>query len=164
MVKHIHDYRSEKKNEKQMPSNNYSDTARNMMLEGKGNCAQTVFATYGEQLGLGKIDYDTCLKITSGFGGGIAGTGNVCGVLTGAVMVLGLKYGGVKREKQVKINEVTGKLLQEFKSLNGSVLCRELINQDLITEEDVKQAFENGSFNNCPKFVVDASTMLERLL
>ncbi len=155
----------DKKNqEKTVPSNNLSETAKQMMLEGRGNCAQAVFATNVEQLGLGKVDYDTCLKITSAFGGGIAGTGNVCGALTGAIMALGLKYGGIKREDQEKANKVAGKLLNEFNSLNGSIICRELINHDLITDEDVKLAFEDESFNNCPKFVEDVSMMLEKLL
>jgi C_GCAxxG_C_C family probable redox protein len=104
------------------------------------------------------------MKITSAFGGGIAQTGNVCGVLTGALMALGLKYGGTKREDNEKANELAGNLLNEFESLNGSILCRELINHDLLTDADIKHAFENGSFNNCPKFVEDASMILEKLL
>jgi C_GCAxxG_C_C family probable redox protein len=132
------------------------------MLEKEYNCAQAIFTAYGEPLGL--VDYDTSLKIASAFGGGIARMGNVCGALTGALMVLGLKYGGAKREEQEKANAVAGKLLNEFESLNGSIICRELINRDLITDEDVKQAFKEGAFNNCPKFVDDVSLMLEKRL
>ena len=143
---------------------NLSARVEEFFQEKGGNCAQAIFTAYGEQLGSGKVDYDTCLKIASAFGGGIARTGNVCGALTGALMALGLKYGGLKRKDQEKANEVAGKLLNEFKSLNGSIICRELINQDLITDDDLKQAFEKGSFNNCPKFVEDVSMMLEKLL
>lgn len=146
-----------------MPSN-LSDTAKKHFLEKGQNCSQAIFTGYGEQLGLGKVDYDTCLKIASAFGGGIARTGNVCGALTGAVMALGLKYGGAKREDQEKANRVAGKLLNEFRSLNGSIICRELINHDLTTDEDLKQAFQKDAFNNCPKFVEDVSMMLEKLL
>ena len=146
-----------------MPSN-LSETAKKIFGENKNNCSQAVFTAYGEHMGLGKVDYDTCMKITSAFGGGIAQTGNVCGALTGALMALGLKYGGTKREDNEKANKVAGNLLNEFKSLNGSIICRELINHDLITEEDIKQAYAKGSFNNCPKFVEDASLILENLL
>ena len=143
-----------------MPSN-LSETAKKLMLENQYNCAQAVFATYCRQTGVGKVDYNTCLKIASAFGGGIAQTGNVCGALTGALMTLGLKYGS---EKWEEVNEVAGNLLNEFKSLNGSVICRELINHDLLTDEDIKHAFEKGAFKNCPKFVEDVSIMLEKLL
>ncbi|MHA2226432.1 MAG: C-GCAxxG-C-C family protein [Candidatus Hodarchaeales archaeon] len=143
---------------------NLSDTVKKIFQQKEGNCSQAIFTAYGEQLGLGKVDHDTCLKIASAFGGGIARTGNVCGALTGALMALGLKYGDIERKGQEKANEVAGKFLNEFKSLNGSIICRELINHDLITDNDLKQAFEKGSFNNCPKFVEDVSMMLEKLL
>ena len=146
-----------------MPSN-LADTAKTIFREEKGHCTQAIFAAYGEHLGLGKVDYDTWMKIASAFSGGIARTGNVCGALTGALMALGHKYGGAKREEVEKVNEVAGKLLDEFESLNGSIICRELINHDLITDEDIKQAFANGAFDNCPKFVEDVSMMLEKLL
>ncbi|MFX1252913.1 MAG: C-GCAxxG-C-C family protein [Promethearchaeota archaeon] len=146
-----------------MPSN-LSDTVKKLFSEKEYTCSQAIFAVYGEQLGLGKVDHDTCLKIASAFSGGIARTGNVCGALTGALMALGLKYGGVKREDQEKVNEVAGKLLNEFKTLNGSIICRELINHDLITDEDLKQAFKKEVFKNCSKYVEDVSMMLEKLL
>ncbi|MHA2377388.1 MAG: C-GCAxxG-C-C family protein [Candidatus Thorarchaeota archaeon] len=78
-----------------MPSN-LADSANKIFQEQKGHCSQAIFAAYGEQLGLGKVDFDTCMKIASAFSGGIALTGNVCGALTGALMALGLKYGGAK--------------------------------------------------------------------
>jgi len=146
-----------------MPSN-LSDTAKTIFREEKGHCSQAILAAYGEHLGSGKVDYDTCMKIASAFSGGIARTGNVCGALTGALMALGHKYGGATREEVEKVNEVAGKLLNEFKSLNGSIICRELINHDLITDEDIEHAFKKGSFDNCPKFVEDVSMMLEKLL
>lgn len=99
------------------------------------------------------------MKITSAFGGGIAQTGNVCGALTGALMALGLKYDNAE-----KADEAAVKFLDEFKSLNGSIICRELINHDLMTDKDIKQAFARGSFDNCPKFVEDVTVILDRLL
>lgn len=138
------------------------DKAKAIMDERKGHCCQALFATYGEHLGLGKVDYDTCMKIASAFSGGIAGTGNVCGALTGALMALGFKYGGSAMEEQV--NKASIKFLDEFKLTHGSIICRDLIKHDLITDEDVKQAFETGAFQNCTKFVEDAAMLLEKLL
>ncbi|MHA1958626.1 MAG: C-GCAxxG-C-C family protein [Candidatus Thorarchaeota archaeon] len=143
-----------------MPSDP-TNTAKGIFREQKGHCAQAIFVAYGEQLGLGKVDYATCMKVSSAFSGGIARTGNVCGALTGAMMALGLKYGGAD---STKVNEVAAKLLDEFKSLNGSIICRELINHDLVTDEDVKQAFATGSFDSCPKFVDDVCMLMDKLL
>ncbi|MHA2273546.1 MAG: C-GCAxxG-C-C family protein [Candidatus Hodarchaeales archaeon] len=143
-----------------MPSSNV-DKANKMMQERKGHCAQSVLTAFGEQAGSGKVDYDALMKLASAFSGGIAHTGNVCGALTGALMALGLKYGG---QDSTKSNEVANKLLDEFISLNKSIICRELINHDLITDEDVDQAFKTGAFDNCPKFVEDAAKLLAKLL
>ena len=141
-------------------SSNLADKVKKL-FQGQIACSQATFVVYGEHLGLGKVDKDTCMKIASAFSGGIAQTGNVCGALTGALMALGLKYGGKNWEK---VDDVSKELLKEFKSLNGSILCRELINHDLNTAEDIKQAFEKGTFNNCQKFVDDVSMMLDKLI
>ena len=143
---------------------NIAEFAKNSMVKKGYNCSQAVFATFQSHLGLGNVDYDTCLKISSAFGGGIAQTGNICGALTGALMVIGLKYGGVERKDQEKSNEVSSKFLNEFKTLNGSIICRELIEHDLVTKEDVEHAFKTGAFKNCSKFVEDASVILKKLL
>ncbi|MFX1606211.1 MAG: C-GCAxxG-C-C family (seleno)protein, partial [Promethearchaeota archaeon] len=62
------------------------EEAKKIMDEQRGSCSQAIFATYGVYLSSGKLDYDTCRNIASGFGGGIASNGNVCGALTGAIM------------------------------------------------------------------------------
>lgn len=101
-----------------MPSN-LSDTLKKYFLEKKVSCSQAIFAAYGERLSLGKVDYDTCLKIASAFSGGIAQTGNVCGALTGALMALGLKYGGTNEVEGRKTNEVAVKLLMNSNHSTG---------------------------------------------
>jgi len=148
-------------------SENRVEKASKIMDELRDSCSQAIFATYGEYLSSGRIDYDMCMKIASGFGGGIASSGNVCGALTGAIMALGIKYGGTKMEKDV--TQISTKLLNEFKELNGSVLCGELINHELvtdglITDEDIQHAFESGAFNNCLKYVADVAKLMEKFI
>jgi len=46
----------------------------------------------------------------------------------------------------------------------GAIGIYLLINHDLITEEHLKQAFETGAFNNCPKYVEDVTGILDKLL
>ena len=54
------------------------------------NCSQVVLNTYANELGLNK---EQALKIATPFGGGMAKQQYVCGAVTGAYMVLGLKFG-----------------------------------------------------------------------
>ena len=53
------------------------------------NCAQSVFAVFAEKYG---ISQELALKIGCGFGGGMRNA-EICGAVSGALMVLGLKYG-----------------------------------------------------------------------
>ncbi len=84
------------------------------------NCSQAVLAAFADELGL---DEETALKISSGFGGGLARQREVCGAVSGAVMVLGMKYGPDK----AKCYEAVQKFCDRFKEDAGSIICRELL-------------------------------------
>jgi C_GCAxxG_C_C family probable redox protein len=132
-------------------------------FRGRVNCSQAVFSVYGQDLG---IDRETCLKIASMFGGGIDGTGNVCGAVTGALMAVGLKHHDVKTKdyKNQKSRGITRDFIQQFNKRNGTIICRDLIDHDLYTAEDIEQAFKTDAFKNCPKYVRDAAEILEKIL
>ena len=54
------------------------------------NCSQSVLGVWAEELGL---DFNTAMKISQSFGGGMGRLREVCGACSGAFMVLGMKYG-----------------------------------------------------------------------
>ncbi|MFX0170291.1 MAG: C-GCAxxG-C-C family protein [Candidatus Hodarchaeota archaeon] len=135
------------------------------MVEGDFNCSQAIFSTYGPENV--NIDRELCLKIAENFGGGIGYLGNVCGAVTGAVMVIGASYGRVKPgdyEAKAKTNNLTNKFIQQFKARNNTIICKELIDFDISTKEKREQAREQGIFENCPNYVKDAAEILEELL
>ena len=135
-------------------------SASKMLREQQGNCAQAIFATFGPLFGKGSVDYDSCMKITAAFGGGINLTGNVCGAITGAVMALGLKYGGNVQE----VTKITKQLLDDFTKINGSIICRDLVGHDLFDDEDLREANKKDIFKKCIKYVDDAAKLLEKEL
>ena len=105
--------------------------------------------------------------IASGFGGGLC-QGNICGAVTGAVMVLNLRYGNSTAENseaKEKIYRVIRAFSEEFKNMNGSIVCSDLIGLDLNKEENRMLARKDGLFKEkCPKFVEDAINILETFL
>ena len=127
------------------------------------NCSQAVLSTYCEQFGL---DCETALKIATGFGGGMHINGT-CGAVTGAIMVLGLKFGNTDENKQAK-EKTYGKVIlyaNQFIARNGSVKCHELLGCDITTLEGVQFAREKGLFSSiCPGLVRDAAEILEQML
>jgi C_GCAxxG_C_C family probable redox protein len=128
-------------------------------------CAPAVLSTYSEQLGLEKT---SALKIACGFGGGIGRMGRTCGAVTGAVMVIGLKYGQVNLadvESREKTYTLVKEFVDRFTALHGSIECRELIGYDLSKSSDLESARENGVFQNkCPGFVCDSARILDDIL
>ena len=55
----------------------------------KFNCSQAVLGAYAEDYGL---TIDQAMKVAACFSGGVR-KGEVCGAVSGAIMVIGLKYG-----------------------------------------------------------------------
>ena len=120
-------------------------------------CSQAVFAAFSSDFGVSKED---ALKIGACFGSGMR-KGEVCGACTGALMVLGLKYG----DSKPKSDEVCNKFLDEFKRVNGSYICRDLLECDISTEDGVKFALEKNLFKEfCPKMVESAAEIVEKLI
>lgn len=141
-------------------SSNNTCAARELMNGMKATCSQAIFATFGPYMGEKGVDVETCMKIASAFSGGINLTGNVCGALTGALMAIGLEFGDGS-PMSPKVAEISTQLLEEFKAINGSILCRDLIQYDGGTDVvDMMKAFKNGAFDKCLKYVEDVSRLL----
>lgn len=103
-----------------------ADKAKALFLEGY-NCAQAVFGAFCEDFG---VDIKTGFMISSGFGGGISRRREVCGAVSGAVMVLSMVHGysdaKANDEKKKLYEEVRG-VLKTFEEETGSIICRELL-------------------------------------
>jgi C_GCAxxG_C_C family probable redox protein len=134
------------------------------LFDDKYHCSQAVFAAFSEEFGVSK---EKALKIGGCFGSGMR-KGEVCGACTGALMVLGLKYGKSKIddiESKLKSDEVCDKFLDEFKKENGSYICNTLLGCDISTEEGIKYAMDNNLFTEfCPKMVESAVIITEKIL
>ena len=129
------------------------------------SCSQAILSTYSEELGL---DKSLALKISTGFGAGMARMAKTCGAITGAYMVLGLKYGR-NNEKDIDAKENTYSkiedLTKKFIKINGSIKCKDLLNCDISSPDGREVAKEKGLYDlMCPKFVRDTVRILDTLL
>jgi C_GCAxxG_C_C family probable redox protein len=124
-----------------------------------------VLSSFGEELGL---DRERALRVAGAFGGGMARRGETCGAVTGALMVIGLKYGKTKAGDdgaREKTYELVGEFIKRFKSRHGSICCRELLGCDLSNPEGREAAYEKGLFTTlCPQLVRDVGEILEHIL
>ena len=125
---------------------------------------QAVFAAFAEQFG---ITEKQALQIGACFGGGM-NKGEVCGACTGALMVLGMKYGQfdiTDTASRTAENAKAVQFLDEFAKRKGSYVCREILGCDLRTEEGRNYARSNGLFGKlCPEMVRTAAEILTEML
>jgi C_GCAxxG_C_C family probable redox protein len=129
------------------------------------NCAQAVVFSYADQL---KIDKNTALKIATGFGGGMGRKQEVCGAVTGALMVLGVLYGRGESDGREKLEQTYMKV-QEFMDLfsieTGSVNCGKLLDGCLLlTAEGKKRFVEQKLIEKCYSYVTCACTILDKMI
>jgi len=129
------------------------------------SCSMAVFSAYAPDLGL---DAETARSIASPFGAGISRSGDICGAVSGALMVIGL----AQRKEDIrdapsreKVYALAREFIAEFMARNGSVMCTDLVGYDLSLEDQYREAREEKAFaTRCPKLVRDAGEILERIL
>ena len=100
-----------------------------------------MFSAFAEQMGM---DFETAVKVASGFGGGMGGV-PVCGAVVGAFMALGLKYGETAPEG-FKTAPLIEEFADRFKAQHQSINCRDLLGCDLRTPEGRQTAKEKNLF------------------
>jgi C_GCAxxG_C_C family probable redox protein len=128
----------------------------------KFNCAQAVFASFGPQLGL---DEQTCLKLASPFGGGVARRGEICGAVTGGLLALALARGADDPARKEEVYQMAGEFLRRFESKHGKLCCRDLIGYDITTPAGHQVAVDNKVFVTiCPELVRDAAGIVQDML
>lgn len=137
-----------------------SDTA--MELYSKGfSCSQALLASFCEEYGMPQA---MGAKIASGLGGGVK-SAEVCGAVTGAVLVIGLKYGqhdAADKEARRLCGEKTGEFLQAFKKRNAHIVCRDILGCDITTQAGKEKAIAEKYFTTrCADMVADAASILE---
>lgn len=129
------------------------------------NCSQAVFTAFCNDFGL---DRRLGLKIAGSFGAGMGYIGEACGAVTGAFMVIGLKYG--QEDEDDKYTKAMNYLMvkdftSRFRRLNGSISCKELLDYDLSDEKQLNTARKTDVFTTkCPKYVSDAVQILEEMI
>lgn len=131
------------------------------------NCSQSVVAAWCGDIGL---DLDTALRVSSCFGGGMGRLREVCGAFSGALMVLGMKYGNTAGKDAKAKGEnyaMVQKYAARFKEENNfdSIICREMLGlagTSRPTPADRTQEYYKK--RPCPDLVAMASGLLAEFM
>lgn len=134
-------------------------------VSGFRHCSQVVMGAWADELDL---DEETVIRMMAPFGGG-AFDGEMCGAVSGALAVIGARYGhyelGDADGNMRMIARVT-EFKQLFKERNGTLVCRQLLGDyDLSKEGDLQRAMESGVFfEKCPNFIGSALEILDEIM
>lgn len=129
---------------------------------GHYNCAQAVM-----HVGLRLMDQDPALRSIGSFmGGGMARMGQVCGALSGAAIVLGLREQlelPGRPDKSATLAALQ-QLMSDFEAQFGAVTCKDLLACDISTAENYNEAKRSQATKRCPDFVAWSSDRMAEML
>ena len=129
------------------------------------NCAQSVFWSFTDKLG---IERDFALKSATGFGGGMGRKQEVCGALSGGVMVLNVLYGRGEHDDKQKQEDTYSKvrlLFDKFEAKHGSVNCGRLLGGCVLLTPEGQEIFKSKNLiEKCRGYVRDVVAILDEML
>lgn len=124
------------------------------------NCAESVL--------LALSDY-TCIfcecipAVAAGFGGGMK-MGSVCGAVTGAIMGIGLLHGGTDTKARKNVNQLVKTFMEQFKKEYYTIVCRDLLGVDVLTEEGIQHYKKANLRRQCENYVTTSFQIAKTLL
>ena len=106
-------------------------------------------------------------KIATGFGGGIGRRGSLCGAFTGAVMVLGMKFGRTEagdQDRKERVYELGHRFWDRFEKEFGSCYCHDLTECHMDRPEERRKWLDSGGMEKCGAIVERTAAMLRDFL
>lgn len=138
------------------------EIAINQFMEGY-RCSQAVLDAYVDDF---NFDSNLAKKISLALAGG-SGIGGECGAVSGAYLVIGLKYGFTHPddpERFMMIIDKNRSFVEKFKALHKNINCPDLLGIDVLDEEGHKQFVDNNMKEKvCTQFVGSAIKILDEI-
>ena len=134
-----------------------------MALQGY-NCAQSMLVAYCDVMGL---EPDFAAKLSSSFGGGMGRMREVCGAVSGMLMVAGLLYGYdtpgddvSKKAHYQLVQHLAGKFREEA----GSIVCRDILKNPPSDPNPTPRTAEFYAKRPCTRMLILAAGILDEYI
>ena len=141
---------------------NHSERAAELFLSGY-NCAQAVAVAFSDVTGLNET---ASAKLASPFGGGMGRMREVCGAVSGILMVYGYLYGydHPDPDAQKKCYATVQKLAEKFRQQAGSIICREILKNPPSDPAPTPRTEEYYKQRPCARMVMIAANLLDEYI
>lgn len=142
-----------------------SERAKELFLQGY-NCSQSVVLAFSDIL---PVCEDDLARMSSSFGGGMGRLREVCGAVSGMLMVAGLLYGypgpetgEVKASHYSRVQE----LALTFEKEKGSLICRDLLGLSTKRDKPVPSARTADFYTSrpCGELIAYAAGLMDRYI
>ena len=134
------------------------------LFEGGYNCAQAVVVAFADLIGM---EEKKAAAMASSFGGGMGRMREVCGAVSGMLMVAGILYGydtpgddTVKKAHYQLVQQMAGQFRQEA----GSIICREILDNPPADPSPTVRSEEFYKMRPCSRMVYYAAEILENYI
>ncbi|BCS90228.1 C-GCAxxG-C-C family protein [Pseudodesulfovibrio sediminis] len=108
-------------------------------------CSESIGAAFGAWLG---FDQGSMVGMCGGFAGGMGFSGETCGVVAAALLVIGVTFGPVSvedAEARGRIKRLASEFVESFLRQNGSLVCRDLRGDvDMRSSDGREQLIRSG--------------------
>ncbi|MBR2048223.1 MAG: C_GCAxxG_C_C family protein [Oscillospiraceae bacterium] len=137
--------------------------AAELFLQGY-NCAQAVAVAFCD---VTRLTESQAAKMASAFGGGMGRMREVCGAVSGMLMVLSLCYGYDTPGDDVSKKELYTRvqaLAARFRAENGSIICREILKNPPSDPNPTPRTADFYAKRPCAKMVMTAGRLLDEFM
>ena len=135
--------------------------AAELFLSGS-NCAQAVAVAFCDVTGL---EPEFAAKLSCSFGGGMGRLREVCGAVSGMLMVAGLLYGYTDPGEEDCNKKAHYRLVQDlagkFREKVGSIVCREILKDPPSDPNPSPRTAEYYAQRPCARMVMIAADILD---
>ena len=142
----------------------HSEKAAELFLS-SSNCAQAVVVAFCDVTGL---DPAFAAKMSCSFGGGMGRMREVCGAVSGMLMVAGLLYGyndpGEKDCNKKAHYQLVQYLAGRFREEVGSIVCREILKNPPSDPNPTPRTAEFYKTRPCARMVMTAARILDEYI
>ena len=140
-----------------------AEKAAELFLNGY-NCAQAVAVAFCDVTGM---EEKAAAKLASSFGGGMGRMREVCGAVSGMLMVAGILYGydatdddGAKMAHYALVQDLAG----QFRDQVGSIVCREILKNPPSDPSPTPRTEEFYKMRPCARMVYLATEIMDNYI
>lgn len=134
------------------------------LFESGYNCAQAVAVAFCDQI---KMEPRAAAAMASSFGGGMGRMREVCGAVSGMLLVSGILYGydtpGDDEQKKAHYERVQ-LLAGQFRQEAGSIICREILKNPPSDPSPTPRSPEFYQMRPCTRMVYLAAEILAQYI